>query len=165
MGYPDSLQTWCWSWINNQNWISWFLMFLRDVKVWIDSRDSKECKGMLKIDWNKLEPRLQVAWSAQFFVFRLGFFEAIFLFLFMWYALYIYSRWILGWIEEQILINQCKNYLILYKIKSSLFDPFSSISCQIKSNFEIFQLVWVAWTSRMKEKSILHLILILYLIF
>ena len=82
-------------------------MFLRDVKVWIDSRDSKECKGMVKIDWNKLEPRLQVAWSARFFDFRLGFFEAIFLSLFMLYALYIYSGWILGWIEEQILINQC----------------------------------------------------------
>ena len=140
-------------------------MFLNDVKVWIDSKDTKECNGRLRINWNELKPRLQVAWSARFFDFRLGFFEAIFLFLFMWYALYIYSRWILGWIEEQILINQCKNYLILYKIKSSLFDPISSISCQINANFEICQLVWVTWISRMREKSTLHLILILYLIF
>ena len=140
-------------------------MFLRVVKVWNDSGDFKECDGIFKIDWNKLEPRLQVTWSAWFFDFRLGFFWAIFMSLFMWYALYIYSGWILGWIEEQIWINQCKNYLILYKIKSSLFDPISSISCQIKSNFEICQLSWVTWISRMREKSILQLILILYFIF
>ena len=144
---------------------SQFLMFLRVVKVWIDSKDLKECNVVLGINWNELNPRLQVAWKAQIFGFRLGFFQAIFLFPFMLYALYIYSGWILGWIEEQILINQCKNYLILYKIKSSLFDPISSISCQINANFEICQLVWVAWISRMREKSILHLILILYLIF
>ena len=140
-------------------------MFVRDVKVWIDSRGFKECNGWFRIDWNKLELRLPLAWRARFFWLRLGFLQAIFLFLFMLYALYIYSGWILGWIEEQILINQCKNYLILYKIKSSLFDPISSISCQIYANFEICQLVWVAWISSMREKSILHLILILYLIF
>ena len=105
----------------NQNWISWFLMFLNIVKVWNDSKDTKERVWMLRIGWIDPKPRLQIAWKTRFFDFRLGFFWAIFLFLFMLYALYIYSGWILGWIEEQILINQCKNYLILYKIKSYLF--------------------------------------------
>ena len=146
-------------------WISCFWMVLWLVKVWIDSRGFKECNGVLGINWNDLKPRLQVAWKARIFWLRLGFFWAIFLSFLMLYALYIYNGWILGWIQEQIMINQCKKYLILYEIKSSFFDPISSISCQINVNFEIFQLWWVAWTSRMREKSILHLILILYLIF
>ena len=142
-----------------------FLMFLRVVKVWNDSGDFKECVWMLGIGWIEAKLWLQVASRTRFFGFRLGFLQAIFLFFLMLYALYIYNGWILGWIQEQIMINQCKKYLILYEIKSSFFDPISSISCQINVNFEICQLWWVAWTLRMREKITLHLILILYLIF
>ena len=96
-------------------------MVLKDIRVWIDSKDLKECNEMLGINWIELELWLQVAWKARFFWIRLGFLQAIFLFLIMWYALYIYIGWNWSWFEEEIIINQCKDYLFLYKIKSYLF--------------------------------------------
>ena len=107
----------------NQNWISWFLMFLRVVKVWNHSRGFKECVWMIRIGWNQAKLGLPIPWTPRVFWLWNRVLEAIFLFFLMLYALYIYNGWILGWIQEQILINQCKKYLILYEIKSSFFDP------------------------------------------
>ena len=64
--YEKSILKYIWT---NRIRISGFLMVLDDVKVWIDSKQPKEQDGMLKIDWNKLEPRLQFAWRSRIFEF------------------------------------------------------------------------------------------------
>ena len=50
-----------------------FWMFLNDVRVWIDSKDLKECNGVLGIGWIEAKLGLPVASSARFFELGIGF--------------------------------------------------------------------------------------------
>ena len=127
---------------------SWFWMVLNDVRVWIDSKDLKECNEHLKIGWEWLEIGFPLACAPRFFQFENRVSRAIFLFFLDRYASCIYTGW--NWDDNwQESINiQCKSNLIFVQNQIFKIWLISNPILPYWSNFEICWLLWVSWISR-----------------
>ena len=129
-------------------WFARFLMFLSDIRVWIDSKDLKECNGHLQIGRGLLELGLQFTCLSRFSWTWNRVSRAIFLFFLDRCASCIYTGCIWdGYWQESINI-QCKSNLIFVQNQIFKIWLISNPILPYWSNFEICWPLWVSWISR-----------------